>query len=99
MGRRRWGGRGELDEVRFEGRVAGRQLPLIRIEQVEGLLQDEDVFAAIVSGEGGDDLGLGRVTPIVPMLGELLRVPLAGDDQGELPCGAATAAAEPRSCA
>ncbi len=64
----------------FEGTVARRELPLIAIEEVEVLLEHEDVFGAIVAGQGRDDLGLGRVTPIVPMLGELLRVALPGDD-------------------
>ena len=64
----------------FHGDIARRELPLIEIEEFEVLLEGEEVFGPIVTGQGGDDLGLGRVTPIVPMVGQLRWVALAGHD-------------------
>ena len=65
--RRRRAGGGELGEVGLDGDIARGELLLIRVEEFEVLLEDEDVFGAVVAGEGGDDLGLGRATPIVAM--------------------------------
>ena len=64
----------------FHSDIARRELPLIDIEEFEVLLEGEEVFGPIVAGQGGDDLGLGRVTPIVPMVGQLLGVALPGHD-------------------
>ena len=50
-------------------RVARGELLLIGVEEFEVLLEDEDVFGAVVARERGDDLGLGGVTPIVAMRG------------------------------
>lgn len=69
----------------LDGSIAGGQVPLIDVEELEILLEDEEVLGAIVAGQGGDDLGLRRVTPVVPMLGELLRGALAGHDVAEDP--------------
>ena len=85
--RRRWRqrGGGKLGEVPFDRAIARGEVPLIDVKEVEILLQHKDVLGAIVPGQGGDDLGLGGVTPVVPMPGELVRVALASDDVAENP--------------
>jgi len=67
--RRRWrrGGRGQLGEVGFDGDIARRDLALIDVEEFEVLLEGEEGFEAIITRQGGDDLGLGRVTPVVSL--------------------------------
>ncbi len=60
-------------------------MPLINVEEFEVLLEREEVFGTIVAGQGSDDPALGRVTPIVPMSGELLRVSLTGHEVAEDP--------------
>ena len=67
----------------LDGAITRGKLLLIGIEEFEILLEHEDVFGAVVPAQGGDDLGLGRVTPDVAMLGEVLRIALAGDDVAE----------------
>ena len=83
--RRRWrrGDRGELGEVPFDRDIARGEVPLIDVKEVEILLEHEDVFGAIVARQGRDDLGLRRVTSVVPMSCEGLRVALAGHDVAE----------------
>ena len=41
------------------------------------------MLGPVVAGQGGDDLGLRRVTPVVAMLGEVLGIALARDDVAE----------------
>ena len=65
-------------QVRLDRGVTGGERLLIRVEEFQILLADEDVFGTVVPGERGDDLGLGRVAPIVAVLGERLRVAVAG---------------------
>ena len=60
-------------------------LPLIEVEEFEILLQDEDVFGAVIAGQGRPDLGLRRAASIITMLGELMRIAVAGDDVAEDP--------------
>jgi hypothetical protein len=69
-GRRGSGGGGEPGEVGLDGGVTRGELPLIRVEELEVLLEHEDVFGAVVAGEGGRDLGLRRATTMVAMPGE-----------------------------
>ena len=72
-GRRRGVGRQRL-EVGLDGGVAGGELLLHVIERLHVLAQDKDVLRPIVARESCDDLGLGRVAPIVAVLREGLRV-------------------------
>ena len=67
----------------LQGAITRGKLLLIGIEEFEILLEHEHVFGAVVPAQGGDDLGLGRVTPEVAMLGEVLGIALAGDDVAE----------------
>ena len=60
-------------------------MTLIRVEELEVLLEHEDVFGAVVARQGGHDVHLRGVTAMVAMPGELLRVPVAGDDVAEDP--------------
>ena len=62
-GRARGGRRGRVGavsvlEMGFDGGVAGGDLRLTGVEELEILLQDEEVLRAIVAGQRGDDLGL-----------------------------------------
>jgi hypothetical protein len=41
--------------VRFDGRIASGQLPLISIEELEVLLQDEHVFGPVIARQCGND--------------------------------------------
>jgi hypothetical protein len=82
---RSWRRGGELGEVRLNRDFAGGELPLIDVEEFEILLEDENVFRAIVARQGCHDLGLRRAAPIVTMLGELMRIAVAGDDVAEDP--------------
>ena len=66
-GRRGRGRGGELGEVRLDRGIARGELLLIDVEEFEVLLQHEDVFGAVVAGERGDDLGLGRAAAIIAM--------------------------------
>ena len=75
LGRQREGG--------LDGGIAGRQLRLIGVEQREVLVQHEDVLRTVVPGEGRGDLGLRRLTPVVPMLREGVGIGLARDDVPE----------------
>jgi hypothetical protein len=71
--------------VGLDGGITGGELPLIRVEALEVLLEDEDVLDAVVAGEGGGDLGRGGPTARVAMPSELLRVPVAGHNVAEDP--------------
>ena len=64
----------------LNGAIAGGELSLTGIKELEVLLQDEEMFGPIVPGEGSDDVGLGGAAPIVTVLGQLLRVAVAGHD-------------------
>ena len=81
--RRRRGRGGELGEVRFDGDIARGELSLIDVEEFEVLLEHEDVFGPVVTGEGRDDLGFGGATAIVPMRGQLMRIAVTGHDVPE----------------
>ena len=82
--RQRAGGGGGVGDQRvqmgLDRGIAGGQLALIRLEEFEVLLQDEDVLRAVMAGERGGDLRLGGLAPGVPMLGERLRIGPPGDD-------------------
>lgn len=78
-----WRFGGEVGEVCVDGRVARGELPLIHVVELEILLKDEDVFGAIVPGEGRDDLRLRCAAPIVAMLREMRRVAATGHDVTE----------------
>ena len=58
--------------------VAGGELLLNVIEGLQVLLQHEDMFGPIVPRQGRDDLRFGRVTAIVPVLGEGVRIGATG---------------------
>ena len=47
--RGRGDGRGEADEVRFDGDIARGELPLIDVKEFEVLLERKEVFRAIVA--------------------------------------------------
>jgi hypothetical protein len=66
--------------MRLDRRIAGGQLLLIHVEQLEVLAQHEDVFGAVMARERRDDLRLRGLTPRVPMLRQDVGVGLAGDD-------------------
>ena len=78
---------GQRLDVRLDGAVTGGQLRLTGIEEFEILLQDEEMLGPIVAGQRRDDLGLGGLTAIVAMLGEVLR-----DRAGRRRCRAGSAA-------
>ena len=88
-GRQRRGGASGLDhqrlEMRLACRVTGGEALLHVVEGCHILPEPKDVFRSIVPRERGDDLGLGRVAPIVAVLGELLRVAVAGHDVAKDP--------------
>jgi hypothetical protein len=69
--------------VSLDGDIAGGELPLIDVEEFEVLLEHEDMFGAVVAGEGRDDLGFGRATPIVAMRGQLMGIAVPGHDVPE----------------
>jgi hypothetical protein len=77
--------RGEPSELGFDRGVARRELPLVRIEELQILLQDEDVFGAVVAHQRGHDLGRRRAAVRIAMLREALGVTLAGDNVAEDP--------------
>ena len=81
-GRRRDRG-GEGLKLGFDRRVAGHELRLTHIKKLEVLLEDEEVFRLVVSGQGGDDLLGGGLAVRVAVLGEDVRVALAGDEGPE----------------
>src|SRR5213078_807146 len=60
-GGHRAGGRGRLSgqrvDVGLDRRIAGGDLALIRVEEREVLLQDEDVLGAVMAGQRPRDLG------------------------------------------
>ena len=78
-------GGGQRLDVCLDGAITGRELRLTGVEEFQILLQDEEVLGAIVAGQGRHDLRLRGATPIVAMLGELLRVAVAGDDVAQDP--------------
>jgi hypothetical protein len=63
--------------VCLDGAITGAKLRLAGIEEFKILLEDEEMFRPIVTGERGDDVGLGRVASMIAMLGELLRIAAA----------------------
>ena len=81
-GRRRDRG-GEGLKLGFDRRVAGHELRLTHIKKLEVLLEDEEVFRLVVSGQGGDDLLGGGLAVRVAVLGEDVRVALVGDEGPE----------------
>lgn len=81
---RGWGDhRGELSQVRFDGGVARGELPLVGVEEFEILLEDEEMFRPVVPGQGRDDLGFGRMAPMVAVPRQVRRVAVARDDVAE----------------
>lgn len=88
LGRREGrGGRRDLGcqvfELRLNRGIARGELLLQVVEELQILTEDKDVFGAIGAGQRRDDLGFGRVTPAIPMLGELHGIGLASDDVAE----------------
>ena len=75
------GGRlgGQRVDVGLDRRIARGELALIRIEQLEVLLQHEDVLGAVMPGKRRCDLRLRGLTPVVPMLCESVGVRLTRD--------------------
>src|SRR4029077_3787019 len=67
-------GGGEALHLGLKGAIAGRQLDLTRVEEFEILLQDEEMLGPIVAGQRGDDLCPRGATPIIAVVGEVLRV-------------------------
>ena len=72
--RRAWG---EGVDVGFDGPITGGELGLAHVKEIEILLQDEEMFGAIVARQRGDDRGFRGVAAMVPMLRETGRIPLA----------------------
>jgi hypothetical protein len=72
-----------MGQMRLNGRVARRELPLVRVEEFEILLQDEEVFSPVVSGQCCDDLGFRRMAPIVAVPRQVRRVLVARHDVAE----------------
>ena len=81
--RRLCGVRRQRLQVGFDGRVTDGELLLDVIKGFQVLSQPEEVFGPVVPREGGDDLGFRRVTAIVPMLSEGVRVGATGHDVAE----------------
>ena len=82
--RRRGRGRGGQGlERRVDGRIAAPELLLTHVKEREILLQDKEVFGAVVAGQGGGDLGQRRLAVWVAVLGEGVRVVLASDEVAE----------------
>lgn len=71
--------------MRLDRGVARGELGLTGVKELKVLLQDEEMLGPIVTGQGGDDLGLGRAAPMIAMLGELVRVAVTGHDVAEDP--------------
>ena len=72
------GGQGlKLD---LDGGIAGEQLRLAQVEELEVLLEDKEVFRPVVPGQRGGDLVRGGLAVRVAVLGEDVGVPLAGDE-------------------
>ena len=61
----------------LDGAVTGRKLCLTRVEEFQILLQDEEMLRPVIACQGGDDVSRGCATPMIPMLGEPVRVALA----------------------
>ena len=70
-GRRRRRRGGEPGEMRFDHDIAGRELLLIDVEELEVLLEHEEVFGAVVPGESRHDVGFGCPAAIVAMLRQM----------------------------
>ena len=72
----RWGrGRGGQGlERRVDGRIAAPELLLTHVKEFKILLQDKEVFGAVVASQGGGDLGQRRLA---------VRVAVAGDEVAE----------------
>ena len=82
-GRRGRGGQGR--QLGLDGGIAGGELGLTRIKEFEVLRQHEDVCVAVVAGERRGDLRRGGRAARVVVLGEDVRVALAGDEGAEDP--------------
>ena len=78
--RRRGGLCRQRVHMRLDGDVAGCELRLARVVEREVLLQDEEVLGPVMPGERRDDLGVRRVTAMIAMRGQLLRIAVTGDD-------------------
>ena len=76
-------GGGQGLEHGVEGGIAGGELRLTHVKELEILRQDEDVLVAVVPGERGGDLGGRGLAVRVAVLGEDLGVALAGDEVAE----------------
>ena len=70
----RLGRGGQGLQLGLDGDVAGGELCLTHIKEVEILRQDEHVLVAVVAGERRGDLGRGGSAVRVAVLGEHVRV-------------------------
>ena len=66
--------------MRVDGTIAGRELGLTGIEELEILLQDDEMFRSIVAGQRGHDVGRGGAAAVVAVRREGEGIPLPGDD-------------------
>ena len=82
-GRGRVDGGGQRLERGVDGPVARGELRLTHVKEFEILLEDKEVFGAIVAGQGTGDLVGGRLAMRVAVLGKDLGVVLARDDGAE----------------
>ena len=82
-GRGRFDGGGQRLELGVDGGIARGELRLTHVKEFEILLEDKEVFAPVVAGQGGGDLVGGRLAVRVAVLGEDLGVLLASDDGAE----------------
>ena len=70
-------------ELGIDGGIARAQLRLAHVEEFEVLLEDKEVFGLVVARQGGHDVFEGRLAMGVAVLGEDVRIPLAGDEGAE----------------
>ena len=66
--------------VGLDRRVTRGHLALIGVEEFEVLAQYEEVLGAVMPGQRVGDGRLRGLAPMVPMLGQDVRVGLAGED-------------------
>ena len=80
--RRRRGrdGSGQRVELGVDGGIAGGELGLPHVKELEMLLQDKEMFGPVVTGQGGGDLLERGFAVGVPVLGEDVRVTVAGHE-------------------
>ena len=83
----RGGGRlgrdGQGLQLGLDGGVAGGELCLTHVKELEILRQDEDVLVAVVAGERGGDLRRRGSAVRITVLGEDVWVAFAGDEGAE----------------